>query len=299
MPDIQHALAYLLKLMKNPLTVCSSLFFKRPKKSVCLVFMALMSHSHLVTANDLANAARVQSKLTDADKLSQIRIDTATDNIESMRNDLIVLKEKIAVLKVYKDYQTGLIADQQAKIDTLSDQKNELDALTKTLVPLMFTMISELEIWIEQDLPIKKEERLERLEAIKQVMDDADVTLADKFQQILDAYLFEWQYGNEYTFSTSFIDIEGETRFVELMQLGRLVLLARSPDFLTYWHFDKNENVWVRLSADTHPHLKKAFELAQSPMKPELIKVPLSLSLAPFDKQSAQNHQNLPPSYQD
>ncbi len=251
-----------------------------------------MSHSSLIAATDFANAARVQSKLTDADRDSQARINAATDNTENMRNETLVLKEKINALRVYKDYQSALIVDQQAKIDALAEQENALDSLTKTLVPLMFTMISDLDVWIAKDLPIKKEERLARLEAIKQIMDDADISLPDKFQQLLDAYLFEWRYGNEFNYTTSFIDVNDESRYVELVHLGRLVLLARAPDASKYWYYLKNETSWVELSADQHSYLDNVFALAQSALKPTLIHVPLSLSLELPHKEVSKNQEN-------
>ena len=65
----------------------------------------------------------------------------------------------------------------------------------KILLPLLLRMIKVLEEFVLLDAPFLKEERIARVELIKNMMDRPDVSLSDKYRHIMEAYQIEMEYG--------------------------------------------------------------------------------------------------------
>ena len=79
-------------------------------------------------------------------------------------------------LKVYNDHVAGLVADQQATIDSLQRQIDGIEETKQGVVPLMYEMIDALAEFVELDLPIQKEKRLDRVARLEDLMGNSNVS---------------------------------------------------------------------------------------------------------------------------
>ena len=59
----------------------------------------------------------------------------------------------------------------------------------------MLKMIEVMSLFVELDLPFLPEERQTRIIQLQTLMERADVTLAEKYRRILEAYQVETEYG--------------------------------------------------------------------------------------------------------
>merc|ERR1712137_537611 len=132
-------------------------------------------------------------------------------------------------LKIYNDYLASLVADQQRGIDSLQKQIDSIEDTKQGIVPLMFRMIDSLEKFIELDVPIRLEERKERIERLRDLMANSNVTVSEQFRQVLDAYLIETEYG------TRIASYKGTEVTVDFFNLGRTAMLALSLDQKHAW----------------------------------------------------------------
>ena len=65
----------------------------------------------------------------------------------------------------------------------------------RLIVPLMFSMIGALEQFISLDLPFHTRERVDRVRRLRDNMAASEITISEKYRQIMDAYLVETDFG--------------------------------------------------------------------------------------------------------
>ena len=140
-----------------------------------------------------------------------------------------VLKE-IETLEVYNNVQQRLVDDQNRDLQQLRDSIDQVSIIERQILPLMTRMISGLAAFIELDSPFLLEDRRERVEFLNDLVDRSDVSVAEKFRNVMEA----WQTENDYgTFNDTYlgnVDIDGTERQVEFLKIGRVALLFVTPD---------------------------------------------------------------------
>ena len=122
---------------------------------------------------------------------------------------------------MYNDYVATLVADQQRGIDSLQRQIDDIDDTKRGIVPLMFRMIDSLEQFIELDVPINYDERKERVERLRDVMANSNVTVSERFRQVVEAYQVELEYGANIRAYQGALDYNGTEITVDFFNLGR------------------------------------------------------------------------------
>ncbi len=123
---------------------------------------------------------------------------------------------------------------------SIDTQLQQINATRQGVVPLMYQMLAGLEEQIKQDKPIRIETRLARLDELKSLMPQADVSDAEKYRRILEAYQIEMDYGLKLGSYRSLINVGSDIE-AEQLYLGRLALVARSLDRHQYWSWDINQ----------------------------------------------------------
>jgi hypothetical protein len=94
----------------------------------------------------------------------------------------------------------------------------------------MTRMIEGLGEFIELDVPFLLEERRQRVEFLAALVDRSDVTVAEKFRNVMEAWQIELDYG---TFPETYggtVNIDGVNRQVDFLKIGRIALLFITPD---------------------------------------------------------------------
>ena len=92
----------------------------------------------------------------------------------------IVLKE-IEGLRVYNRQLEKQISNQEKEMAQLSSSIDEVTVIERQITPLMLRMIDGLEQFVELDVPFLLEERRDRIERLREIMDRADVAVSEKF----------------------------------------------------------------------------------------------------------------------
>ncbi len=245
----------------------------------CLAVMLASSVSS-VWASDLQNAANVTEKSHANSAKSQQRIDASSEKTLTMRAEIEQLEQEIKNLEVYRDHLTALLANQEEEVVSFESQIDEIQDTRQGVVPLMYQMIDALASHIEQDVPIRVEARNNRVSGLQAMMSRADVSDAEKYRRILEAYMIEMDYGTKIAVYQGNIEFEGQQLDVEKFYLGRLSLLAKSSNGARYWSWDQSQNEWLLVDAKTHKDLEQAFRLADKQIAPTLLTLPVSLTSA-------------------
>ena len=77
----------------------------------------------------------------------------------------------------------------------VSDSIDNVALIERQIIPLMIRMLDSLEEFIQLDTPFLAQERSDRMDRLRGMMERSDVTAAEKFRQVLEAYTIETDYG--------------------------------------------------------------------------------------------------------
>lgn len=248
---------------------------KRNLIASAVVGVLALSGSALVSADPLKGLQNEAGKNHAAAKKAQERI----NNIYEQTQDLLVeyrqVVDETENLKVYNDHIARLVADQQEAIDDLQRQIDSIDGVKKGVVPLMYNMIDSLDKFIELDVPIRYEQRKARVERLKEVMGNANVTVSEQFRLILDAYSIELDYGTTINSYQGELDFGGQTISADFFNLGRTALVALSLDQKNGWVWDNNARTWNELEDSYLSSVNKAIKMAKKLEPVNLVKLPV------------------------
>lgn len=245
-----------------------------------LCSLPLLTLGSLANANDLNSARNVEAQTITQSAQSQARINKSSDKAFELKSDIAMLEQEVSNLEVYEKHLQAVVTNQEEEMQSIDTQLEQISDTRQGVVPLMYQMLEGLEQHIQSDKPIRLESRLARLEELKSLMPQADVSDAEKYRRILEAYQIEMDYGIKMGSYRSLINVGNEIE-AEQLYLGRLSLVARSLDKNQYWSWDVNQNSWVALDSSVAPQIDRAFAIANKQASPSLIELPVSLQKDP------------------
>lgn len=240
--------------------------------------LAIASTSSMAVGLDAAQS--IQSKTNAASASSQKRIDASAEKTLTLKAEIEQLQEEVNNLQVYRQHLTSLVNSQQQEVMSLERQIDEIKSTRQGIVPLMYQMIDGLKQITAEDVPIKLEQRNQRIAKLEKMMVRADVSDAEKYRRILEAYQIELDYGTKLGLYQGQLSIDGESRQADVLYLGRLSLVARSLNGNSFWAWDQNAKQWSEVDPSMKSELDKAFSMAAKQVAPSLITLPVSLQVA-------------------
>ncbi|MFN3015225.1 DUF3450 domain-containing protein [Vibrio coralliilyticus] len=232
------------------------------------------------TASSLDSAQSIQSKTNSSSAASQKRIDVSAENTLSLQAEIEQLQEEVKNLEVYRSHLTALVKSQEQEAGNLENQIDEIKTTRQGVVPLMYQMIAGLKASIADDMPIKQEQRQERVAKLEKMMTRADVSDAEKYRRILEAYQIELDYGTKLGLYQDQIAVSEGSREVDILHLGRVSLVARSLNGTKFWSWNQSDKQWQSVDSSMKSELDKAFNIAAKQAAPSLITLPVSLNVA-------------------
>lgn len=240
------------------------------------VFAALaVSSSQVVSADPLQDLHKEEAKIHANAAQSQKKINAIYEQTQELLFEYRGVVDETENLKVYNDYLAGLVADQQAGIDSLQAQIDSIEETKQKIVPLMYRMIDSLEQFIEIDVPINYEERVARIARLRDVMTNSNVTTSEQFRQVIEAYQIENTYGSSIRSYQGTLSYEGTDVAVNNFNLGRTALLALSLDQKNAWVWDNNNRTWEKLGDEFLNSVVTASRMARKTLPFDLVKLPI------------------------
>ena len=167
------------------------------------------------------------------------------------------------------------VKSQQDEISSIEKQLTDIETTNREVQPLMSQMVTTLEQFVKLDVPFLIEERTGRVQRLKALMERADVTISEKYRQILEAYQIELDYGRTLdAYDGRLPGAGGEFRTVEFVRLGRVSLMYRTLDGSETGYWDQNQKKWVPDSSYADA-IEQALRVARKNGAPELLTVPV------------------------
>jgi len=230
-----------------------------------------------VQAASLDSVLAVGKAKNQAARQSQAKIDKLADETRDLLTDYKTVTKQIDGLKVYNDRLQRQIENQQKRIQGIDRAIDNSTIISRQMLPLVIRMIDGLEQFVELDVPFQKEERLQRVEFLRANLNRADVSVAEKFRAVLEAYNIELQYGRGIDTYRGSIDVGGSEREVDFLRVGRIALVYQTTDGDLSGAWDSTAGSWVELpSGDFDSAIRKGIRIAKKQATIELLDMPVA-----------------------
>lgn len=226
-------------------------------------------------AQSLNEVTRVQREVGDAAIESQKKIDRISDESEELLGQYRYENERIDALEAYNSQLERLIESQNQELAQIEEQVGEVQDVEREILPLMQRMVESVARLIELDLPFLIEERRDRVEMLRSLMDRADVTISEKFRRVLEAYQIESDYGRTVDTYRDEIDLEGGPRIVDVLSVGRVVLLYQTLDGEASGIWDAETRSWHPLPRIHNADIRRGIRIALDQEAPNLLQLPV------------------------
>ena len=229
-----------------------------------------------VQANTLDSILEVGAAKNEAARKSQAKIDRLADETRDLLTEYKTVMKQVDGLKVYNARLQRQIDAQIAQIAQIEQSIDQSAVIQRQMTPLVIRMIDGLEKFVELDVPFNKEERMKRVTGLRNAIDRADVSVAEKFRGVLEAYNIELQYGRGIDTYRGTIDINGTPRDVDFLRVGRIALVYQSTDGAFSGAWDKTSGAWVELPAGEYDAaIRKGIRIAKKQATIELLNMPV------------------------
>ena len=208
-------------------------------------------------------------------KGSQAVVSNLSDETQNLLGQYRLVLQKIDRLIAYNDYVERLIVDQEAQIKDIREQLDQFALIERGIVPLMLDSIDTLDKFIDLDVPFLLEERKARVARLRTIMNLSDVTVSEKYRQIMDAYQIETTYGRDIEAYTGLLEIGGVSRQVDFLRIGRTSLTYQTPDQEETGFWNKQDKQWEKLPNKYQNYVTQGLRVARKQVTPNLLELPI------------------------
>ena len=239
-----------------------------------LAMLSLMSPmTYADNVGTLKGAIDTQVKAELSAKKSQEKIDGLSDQTDQMLAEYRNVIRQTESLRIYNEQLEKLVISQQEEMTSINDQLVNIETTQREIVPLMLKMIDVIAEFVALDIPFLPEERQYRIAALQALMARADVSLAEKYRRILEAYQVETEYGRTIEAYQGDLVLNGETRTVDFLRIGRVSLYTLSLDGqeASVW----NDGDWQVLDDSYRQAIEKGLKVAKKQLPPDLLVLPV------------------------
>lgn len=254
--------------MKNP--------FQRAATFACAAMAALLIGP--VTAQN--NTGLVQSSVNEqlganrAAAASQTKVNQLDDETQTMLGDYRVTLRETESLRRYNEQLEIQIKSQNEEIAAITQSIDEIERTNREIYPLMQRMIETLEQFVKLDVPFLAEERTKRVATLRETLARADVSTAEKYRRILEAYTIEMEYGRTLEAYEGKLGEGEEAKTVNFLRLGRVGLMYQTLDEDETGYWDADKKGWVE-DDDYAEDVADALKVARKVTAPDLLIAPI------------------------
>ena len=235
----------------------------------CLVLFATGVRAQVLDAT-----VQAEKKINDQSAQSQKRVSGLARQTQDLLTEYRSVVRETEAMKIYNDNLERVVDDQRSEIQSINRQLAELESTNRGVVPLMLDMIEALDRIVEADIPFRIEERRERVDRLRNMMDQAEVTASEKYRRVMEAYQGELEFGRT---TEAYSDtLPGTEQTVDFLRVGRTLLIYQTSDNTTTGWFNPATRVFEELDDDRFRlEVNKGLAIARNEKAPDLVMLPV------------------------
>jgi hypothetical protein len=224
------------------------------------------------TAADVNTAIDKGVSRVNSAQASQQKIDSIDNSIRAAEREYRGVVKEVDGLKVYVEQLDKQLAAQDNELAGIEDSIEKVTLVERQITPLMLRMIDSIDQFVKVDVPFLVDERSKRVEGLKALMGRSDVTVAEKYRKVMEAYQAEIDYGR--TIESYRGTLDG--REVDFLRVGRISLMYQSLDGNVLGVWNSAAKQWEMLEPAMKSKLMAGIRIAREQAAPDLIKVPVA-----------------------
>jgi hypothetical protein len=215
-------------------------------------------------------------KRADAGAAEQRRIEQIADQTANLLNDYNTVAKVVDGLVTYNALLQRQIDNQEQEMTALEESIKNVALIERQIIPMMTRMLDSLEVFIDLDTPFLVEERHERLERLRGMMERSDVSAAEKFRRVVEAFQIENDYGRTIEAYKHTVMVDGKEVEADFLRVGRISLAYQTVGGGTTGAWDKEAGQFVKLDdAEFKNQVSHGLKVARKQVAPDLLVVPV------------------------
>ncbi|MFA7555971.1 MAG: DUF3450 domain-containing protein [Spongiibacteraceae bacterium] len=228
-------------------------------------------------ANTVDAVLKVGQAKTTAAQNSQKTVDKLASEAGDLLQDYKTVMKQVDGLRVYNSRLEKQIANQMTRIGDIENSIDQVTVIQRQVTPLVIRMIDGLEEFVNLDIPFLLDERKQRVAFLRSSLDRSDLSVAEKFRQVLEAYKIENEFGRKITSYKGSLSLDGVERDVNFFQVGRVALLYQTTDTEISGAWDAAAGEYVQLDKGEYRNaILKGIRIARKEATIEILKLPIS-----------------------
>jgi hypothetical protein len=230
---------------------------------------------------DAASAQQLNQVLTQGERRiqlaqeSQQRVDNVVNQTRSLADQYRQILREVEGLEVYNLLLERQVARQEDQKVQVRESIDQVTVIQRQIVPLMDRMIAGLDQFVALDVPFLEEERRNRVENLQSLLERQDVSVAEKFRRVMEAYQIENEYGRTIENYKGSLEIDGLVREVDFLRIGRVTLVYQTTDGQSQGVWDQGSGQWVALGSEYRNRIRQGLRVARRQIAPELLLLPV------------------------
>ncbi|MFC1696529.1 DUF3450 domain-containing protein, partial [Pseudomonadota bacterium] len=166
---------------------------------------------------------QVEKQINEKSATSQTRVSNLARQTQDLLTEYRSVVRETESLIIYNDNLEKVVNDQRNEVESINRQLAGLEETNRGVVPLMLEMITALDQIVEADVPFRVEERRARVERLRDMMEQAEVTASEKYRRVMEAYQSELEFGRTTEAYSDTLPTTGQT--VDFLRVGRTLLV--------------------------------------------------------------------------
>jgi hypothetical protein len=244
----------------------------RPGLSSVLVAGLTLGLAQTASAQVLDRSIQTEEQIARNAAQVQAQINEVADETEELINEYRIVLSEIDSLRVYNDMLQDTVDSQEAEIQNINRQLENLEQTNRDVVPLMIEMAETLPQLVQADVPFRVDERMERAQSLIDALDRADVTTSEKFRRILEAYQSEIELGRT---TEGYRGQLPDGQRVDFLRIGRTLLFYQSLDETETGWWNPNTRSFEQLADRYRLPVSDGLAIAQNQVAPDLVRLPV------------------------
>jgi len=228
------------------------------------LLFAAPAHAQLESALTAAKSS------TTASAASQRRVEEADDAADQAAREFRAVLQQKDNIALFVAQQDIYLQSQTSEIESLRRQLGTVEQIKQGMSPMMLRMAAKLEDTINSDLPFNLEERTARIEDVKRVLSDPDVSPAEQYRRVLNAYKIEVSYGQ----GVDSYEGAHPTRpgnVVNFIRFGRTSLVYVTKDETEIAKYNLEDGGWQVLDGADALAMRQAIRIARGEADPGIV----------------------------
>lgn len=239
------------------------------------IVLFLIFCSFMVAASNLQKTLDVGVKENVASAKSQVKVNKIASQKQNLLEEYRFLTKKKRSLQEYNAELKKIALSQEEEIGLLNQQIKDSFVTRQGILPLLRKKLNFLDELVKNDTPFLIEERMQRVDKLKELISRSDVSISEKYRSIVEAYEIESSFANTIETQTGVLDLNSKSIGVDYLRIGRVAYyyVTKDRDEAAIWN--NSERSWTVLSDRYILKLNEALKIASKKQVPALLHLPL------------------------